>query len=58
MIPVAARRAGAMIVEVNLGATELSGLCEETLVGGASRTLPRLADLVQERIEAGPRQAG
>jgi NAD-dependent deacetylase len=41
-LPVAAKRAGAFLVEVNPEATPLSEICDLTLRGAAGEILPRL----------------
>ena len=47
MIPMLAKRNGALLVELNLTATEISGACDISVLGGSSELMPRLADLVE-----------
>lgn len=48
-LPLIAREAGAYVVEVNQGRTELSPRLDETLVGKAGEILPELARILHER---------
>jgi NAD-dependent deacetylase len=52
MLPLAAQQHGALLVEVNLEPTELTGACDIALHGRAAETLPQLADEV-DRLLAG-----
>ena len=47
MIPMQAKRNGALLVELNLTPTEISGACDVSVHAGSSELIPRLADLVQ-----------
>jgi NAD-dependent deacetylase len=51
MLPVAAQRHGALLVEVNLKPTELTSACDVAIHGSASETLPLLADEVDRLLE-------
>ena len=46
MIPMMAKRSGALLVELNLTPTEISGACDVSIYAGASQSLPALAELV------------
>ena len=50
MIPMLAKRNGALLVELNLTPTEISGMCDVSVHGGASEIMPLLADMVESRI--------
>ena len=50
MIPVAARRQGAMMAEFNLEATELTASCNVAVFASASESLPLLAEAVEARL--------
>jgi NAD-dependent deacetylase len=50
LFPLAARRAGALLVEVNLGPTEITHHCDVKLHAPASETLPALADRVEKLL--------
>jgi len=45
-IPAEAKRAGAFLVEINTGPTELSELCDESLFGASGQLLPEIAGAV------------
>jgi len=46
LIPMAARRQGALLAEFNLGPTELTPVCDVTVFASASESLPLLAEAV------------
>jgi NAD-dependent deacetylase len=50
LFPLAAKRGGAFLVEVNLGPTELSRHCDVALHAPASASLPALADQVERLL--------
>ncbi len=48
MIPVMAKRNGALLVELNLTPTEISGMCDISVHAGSSEIMPALANLVED----------
>jgi NAD-dependent deacetylase len=50
LLPLVAKRNGALLVEVNLGPTEITDLCDVALHEGASSCLPLLADRVDALV--------
>ena len=50
IIPMMAKRNGALLVELNLTPTEISGSCDMSVYGGASEIMPLLAEMVEARL--------
>ena len=50
LLPLVARRNGALLIEVNLVPTEITDLCDVALHDGASRCLPLLADRIDALV--------
>ncbi len=49
-LPIAARRAGAYVVEVNIEPTDLSDRMDEVLLGKSGEILPRLVDVLKHSV--------
>jgi NAD-dependent deacetylase len=54
-LPLAAKRRGALLVEINLEPTEITHLCDVAIHDGASRSLSLLAERVEAIVAAHPR---
>ncbi len=50
LLPMAAQRRGALLVELNVEATELTALCDVAVHANASESLPKLVECVKQRL--------
>lgn len=52
LLPLVAKRNGALLIEINLEPTDITDLCDVALHDGASRCLPLLADRVDSLVSS------